>query len=143
MPLDEIFEISATQLYQIDIPLLRKESFIQLMKIGTKEVEFSFNNIMFCQTDGVAMGSPLEPILANILMGYIEYIIILKFKTTYPNTSYFRYVYNCFVLTANEEENFLLFEELHTSHKSINLECVENNQLAFLDFLVEKRETNS
>ena len=40
VPLDEIIEISAEQLYQIDKPLLRKESFIQLMKIATKKVQF-------------------------------------------------------------------------------------------------------
>ena len=118
--LNEIIEISAEQLYQIDKPLLRKESFIQLMKIATKEVEFSFNKIMFCQTDGVAMGSPLRPTLANILIQYIEHKIIPKFITKYPNTRYLRYVDDCFVLTTNEKENFLLFEKLNKAHKSIN-----------------------
>ena len=68
----EIIEAIAEQWHQIDKPVLRKESFIQLMKIATKEVEFSLNNIMFCQTDWIAMGSPLGPTLANILIGYIE-----------------------------------------------------------------------
>ena len=101
MPIDEIIEISAEQLYQIDKPLLRKESFIQLMKIATKEVEFSFNNIMFSQTDGVTMGSPLGPTLANILMGYFKHKIISKSITKYHNTRYLRYVDDCFVLTTN------------------------------------------
>ena len=38
----------------------------------TTGVEFSFNDIMFRQVDGVAMGSPLGPVLANIFVGYCE-----------------------------------------------------------------------
>ena len=132
-------EISAEQLNRVDKSLLRKESFIQLMKFATKKVEFSFSNIMYCQTGGVVMGSPLGPTLANILIGYTEYKIIPKFITKHLNTRYLRYVDDCFVLTTNEKEHSLLFEELNKAHKSIK-ECEVDNQLAFLDVLVEKRD---
>ena len=53
-----------------------------------------------------------------------------------------RYVDDCFVLTTNEEEHSLLFEEINKAHKSTNStkECEANNQLTFLDVLVEKRD---
>ena len=35
-------------------------------------VEFSFNDIMYRQIDGVAMGSPLGTALANIFVDYNE-----------------------------------------------------------------------
>ena len=46
------------------------------------------------------------------------------------------------MLTTHKEENSLSFEELSKAHKYINFtkECESNNQLAFLDVLVEKRE---
>ena len=40
--------------------------------MSVKNVEFRFNNVMYRQTDGVAMGSLLEPVLANIFLGYYE-----------------------------------------------------------------------
>ena len=42
------------------------------MKTATTSVEFSFNNIMYRQIDGVAMISPLGPTLANTFVGYYE-----------------------------------------------------------------------
>ena len=38
----------------------------------TTSVEFSFDDIMHRQIDGVAMGSPLGPALANIFVGHYE-----------------------------------------------------------------------
>ena len=40
--------------------------------MATSLVEFSFNYVMHRQFDGVAMGSPLSPALANIFVGYYE-----------------------------------------------------------------------
>ena len=35
-------------------------------------VDFSFDGKMYIQIDGVAVGLPLSPILANIFVGYLE-----------------------------------------------------------------------
>lgn len=40
------------------------------MLVATEGVEFSFNGVMLRQIDGVTMGSPLGPVLAN--MGFHE-----------------------------------------------------------------------
>ena len=42
------------------------------MKTATTSVQFSFNNNMYRQIDGVAMGSFLGPAVANIFVGYYE-----------------------------------------------------------------------
>ena len=42
------------------------------MNIATTSAEFSFNNVVYKQIDGVAMVSPLGPALANIFVGYYK-----------------------------------------------------------------------
>ena len=61
VPLDETIEICANALYRghLDCPPLPEDTFRELMLIATRGVEFSFNNQMHKQLDGVAMGSPL------------------------------------------------------------------------------------
>ena len=46
--------------------------FVKLMQLATFSMEFSFNNNMHRQIDGVTMGSPLGLALANIFVGYQE-----------------------------------------------------------------------
>ena len=59
----QTIEILSEALYdksssQADIP---KDVFVELMKNVTSSVDFSYNNTMYKQRDGVAMGSPLGP----------------------------------------------------------------------------------
>ena len=39
-------------------------------------MQFTFNNKIYIQNDGVAMGSPLDPVLANIFMVKLETALI-------------------------------------------------------------------
>ena len=44
----------------------------ELLEIATSNQLFQFNGELYEQTDGVAMGSPLGPLLANVFMCHIE-----------------------------------------------------------------------
>ena len=79
--------------------MLKKDNFIKIMNFATNGVEFSFNNIMYRQIDGVAMGSPLGPSLANIFVGFYERRLFQMVKL--PNI-YLRYVDDTFVLIEDE-----------------------------------------
>ena len=75
IPLDETISICADFFYRgpsvASLPF-PGAFFIELMGIVTKSVSFSFNETMFRQIEGVSMGSPLGPILANIFVGFHE-----------------------------------------------------------------------
>jgi len=51
---------------------LSRDQLIELLNAATKKQLFQFNGNLYEQTDGVAMGSPLGPQLANFYMCSIE-----------------------------------------------------------------------
>ena len=77
VPLAEVIDICADALYKNDeiepvTTTLSEDSFRELMRLAISGGEFSFNETMFRKIDGVAMGSPLGPALANIFVGFLE-----------------------------------------------------------------------
>lgn len=53
-------------------PYIPENIFIELMKFATTSVEFSFNDIMYREIDGAAMGSVPYPIMAKTFVGFYE-----------------------------------------------------------------------
>ena len=104
-------------------------------------VQFSFDNIMYEQIDGAAMGSPLGPILANIFVGYHESLLMERVCNPFV---YKRYVDDTFAIFETKEHAELFLDELSRMHPSLSFTCEgeENNRLAFLDVLVEKNNNS-
>ena len=86
------------------------------MKSGTSGVEFSFNDIVYKQTDGVSMGSPLGPALANIFVGFYEEKLFSQISK--PSTC-FRYIDDTFAIFRNDEELENFFNQLNCLHPSL------------------------
>ena len=80
IPLEETIALCADSLYRgnFDRPDFPEETFVELIKFATMSVEFSFNDIMYRQIDGVSMGSPLAPCLAGIFVGHLEQSLFQK-----------------------------------------------------------------
>ena len=60
----------------------------EMLHMAVLNVDFSFNNEMYKQIDGVAMGSSLGPILANIFVGYLEFKLFSNIKIPLIYTRY-------------------------------------------------------
>ena len=57
--------------HNANLNITRKELKI-LFLFATSQTHFIFNSKFYNQIDGVAMGSALAPVLANIFMGFFE-----------------------------------------------------------------------
>ena len=142
VPLDEAIEICADALYRghLDCPPFPEDIIRELMLVATRGVEFSFNNQMYKQLDGVAMGSPLGPALANIFVGFHESRL---FDNTVKPGVYFRLVDDTFTIFGSELGCDHFQEKLSLLHPALKftVETEQNNSLNFLDVLVEKEGT--
>ena len=72
--LDETIAICINQLFENTdtVEGLTKTELKQLLYLATKESYFIFNGLLYKQTDGVAMESPLGPSLGNAFLSYPE-----------------------------------------------------------------------
>ena len=115
VPLAETIQICADALYSLEHPPapFPRQIFVELMEMATSSVEFSFNDIMHRQIDGVAMGSPLGPALANIFVGHYESKL---FQTTSKPEMYYRYMDDTFIVFSNEDECDLFLDSLNSLH---------------------------
>ena len=141
VPLVETIEICSDALYNDDsmAPSFPHNIFVELMQLATSSVEFSFNNNMHRQIDGVAMGSPLGPGLANIFVGYQEAKLLNIAKRPLV---YFRYVDDTFAVFNNEEDCNTFFIHLNSLHPTLRFtyEKESNHSLSFLNVLVERHD---
>ena len=74
IPLDKTIDICTNQLFENTdtVEGFKKSELKQLLCLATKESYFIFNSLLYKQVDGVAMGSPLGPSLANAFLSYCE-----------------------------------------------------------------------
>ena len=108
------------------------------MKLAISGVKFGSNSLIFSQKDGISMGSPLGPTLANIFMGCIKLKVIPAFKKIIVS----KVCWWSFCFFRNEKTMDECFNILDNAHKAINftIEKEKNNELAFLDVLVKWKE---
>ena len=69
---------------------------------------------MYKQTDGVALGSPLGPALANIFVGYYEEVIFSN-----AEASNIKYVDDTFAIFDHEAEANKFMTKLNCLHPSL------------------------
>ena len=74
VPLDESIKICIDELFKSDMTVsgLDEREMFEMLSLTLKESAILFDNKYYSQIDGVAMGSPLGPTLANIFLCYHE-----------------------------------------------------------------------
>ena len=143
VPVNETIELVLDTLYKseksTDLSTDRKMT-RKLLQIAITAVPFRFQNEYYLQQDGVAMGSPLAPIMADVFMTKIE-TKLNRFSVNKP-VLWLRYVDDIFCLFNTELNKILKFQErINNWHPNLKftLEIETNQQLPFLDVLVIKK----
>ena len=127
VPLDKIIEIILKRVYE---KKEIKHEMKELLYLCAKNIIFSFNNEIYMQSGGIAMGSPFRPVLVNIFMVELERTIIpsLSDKTKLGK----RYIDDtiAFVKTG-EIKNALPSLNSYHNNMQFTMEIEQNNQIPF------------
>ena len=137
VPLDETIEILANRAFtnnwfnvKYDLNLTKMD-LVDLLRVATKEQLSQFNGALYEQTDGVAMGSPLGPLLANVFMTSIEENLERQGKLP---SFYRRYVDDTLTIMPNMAAASGFLDTLNLAHSSVKftMETESNGMLPFL-----------
>ena len=136
IPLSEAIDIAINLIFENspDIKFTKRE-LRKLFRIATSETHFTFNGSIFDQIDGVAMGSPLAPVLANLFMGFHEQNWIEQATNVKP-IFYKRYVDDIFAVFESESDADAFYSYLNTRHNIKFTIEKEKDKLPFLDILI-------
>jgi hypothetical protein len=120
-----------------------QEEVYQLIYICLTTTYFKFNDRIYEQTNGVAMGSPLSPIIAEIFMEHLENQLLES--SPFKPTMCVRYVDDVFLAWPHGEmelHNFLKLANEQHPNIAFTMEREKENKLPFLDVLVMKENNH-
>lgn len=117
---------------------------IKLLEIILKQNYFTFNNLVYTQEQGLAMGSPLSGLIADIYLNYFENKFILsKHNPLHKQiTFYARYVDDTFlVFNGTNRQIDILNKYINNINKNIQftIENEKDNSINFLDLNIKKQ----
>ena len=100
IPLEGTVNISTNLLYNNEnvIEGINKSEFKNLLSLPTQELYFIFNDVLYKQKDGVAMGSSLGPTMANVFLSFYEVKWLEQCPMEFKPVFYRRYVDDIFFL---------------------------------------------
>ncbi|MEL7079592.1 MAG: reverse transcriptase domain-containing protein [Cyanobacteria bacterium J06582_2] len=147
IPLKETIDIILQQLFPNPEDIFEgfnRKQFKILLELATSTSTFLFNDRLYEQIDGVAMGSPCGPTLANIFLCFCEKKWLSDCPAEFKPFLYRRYVDDTFLLFRNSNHINKFLEYLNSKHSNIKFtkEEEQDNTLPFLDVLVTRKHNN-
>nr|CAH8842106.1 unnamed protein product [Trichobilharzia regenti] len=115
----------------------------ELLLRCTLNVQFTFNDTIYRQKDGIAMGSPLGPLLSDCFVASLERGSL---KPSIDNLRlYKRYVDDIFIICDNNNDPNLLLKTFNNCHPAIKftLEMENESKIPFLDVELTRRADGS
>jgi hypothetical protein len=144
VPVKEAVEIALNYVYKptklIDVPFNR-DQMKKLLYLSITDAPFRFHNKIYKQIDGVAMGNPLAPIIADLWMQKMEEKLN-RFSTNKP-LLWLRYVDDVFcIFTISKGKIDEFHSRINKWHPNLRftLALESDNSISFLDVLVTQDE---
>ena len=100
---------------------LSKSDLYYLLKLGTSESCFIFDNILYKQIGGVSMGSPLGPSLANAFSCHYKKLWLDNCPLEFQSVVYRRYIDLICVLFKSKDYLLSLARYMNTRHKNLKV----------------------
>ena len=112
-----------------------RATFKTLLQLAVMDCHFIFNGSIFKQLDGVAMGSPLGPTMANVFMCHLEKLFLTNCPLEFKPSFYKRYMDDTFVLFRKPAHAQLFLSYINSFHSCIKftMETEKDKKLEFLD----------
>ena len=121
IPLQETIDIAINFIFNHNPNLnMTRKGLKKLFLFATSQTHFIFNSKFYNQIDGVAMGSPLAPVLANIFMVFHESNWFNEYNLNKPKF-YLRYVDDILVAFDKEQDSLNSLNFLNNSHLTLKL----------------------
>ena len=98
IPVDETIDIISNHPFANSMCFegFERSQFTRLLSLSVKNCHFIFNGRIYQQIDGVAMGSPLGPLFANIFLSFHEKSWLYNCPSSFKPLMYRRYADDCF-----------------------------------------------
>ena len=137
VPLEETIQILANKAFtrnwfnETQNLNITQDDLVELLRVATKHQLFQFNGSLHEQIDGVAMGSPLGPLMANTFMCSIEEKLESEDKLP---SFYKRYVDDTLAAVKDIPTATAFLATLNEVHPAISftMEVANNNKLPFI-----------
>jgi hypothetical protein len=109
------------------------------VKVILSQNYFQFNNELYTQNEGLAMGAPTSAILAEIFIQYFEYNDIIQILQKHHIIDYCRYIDDILIIYNENYTNIQdTLNDFNSVHPNIQytMETQIDNKLNYLDITI-------
>ena len=143
IPVIETIEIICNKFFQNSTLYhgYNRAQFKQLLLLTVNNTQFIFNEILYKQIDGLSMGNPAAPHLANIFLCHLEEQFMQQCPSDIKPLFYRRYLDDTIAVFNNEQCADKFFNFINNFHSNIQftIEKEQCNKLPFLDVHITRQ----
>ena len=121
---------------------LGKSTLKKLIEDVCMKTVFSFNNKLYKQMDGVAMGSSLGHVLGNIIMTKLDKIVVSDLIDSGLIKFYIRYVDTLLLAKEDDIDNIVQQFNGFDDNLKFTIDKFTDNNVLFLDIKIDRNETD-